>query len=562
METLYKAAKKYQTDVVYTSSYYLLQRPNEPNLLRDGLGIKLSKKNLEDKQTLTIDDPDKNLQQLIFEKNFNFSVMYFVRRDFLAKNQIVFPELSNGEDHLWVIQVYCYAKRFLRMPTPFYYYRRYTNESICTKKRTPREQISYWLSTFALWLKTTSELASRIEILNNNPAYILAAAKRHFDFCLDRTQEERKQLTSQDIYEILYNECRKANISSDLMMPFFFTTIDAQIKEIADTQNKISELKFSLSARLDVKFTPKFKGNLQLISVSDDKADVQKPAWLQKNGVGYQIESYAGQLEFIAKATADGSINLKLRGLDIRDPKDQSKRVSYWIDYTNLVINEKIIFDTLTPACWEKFYLYDLKVKAGEEIKIKFEWIPHRSNIIKPKSVLPPPKVTTPEPKNVMPPPKVTTPEPKIVKPLSKSDTARIDVKFMSQVAGNDFKILSVSDDKAEVVKPEWFQGSGIGYIIQSLTGELTFVAKATADGRINFNLRGLEVRSSEDWAKGIAKRIPYWIDYTNFTINGKTIFNSITPAWCDEPYKYNLEVKANEEVTVKVEWQPHRSNA
>lgn len=31
-------------------------------------------------------------------------------------------------------------------------------------------------------------------------------------------------------------------------------------------------------------------------------------------------------------------------------PNDRSKGIPYWIDYTNLIVNDKMIFDTLTPA--------------------------------------------------------------------------------------------------------------------------------------------------------------------------------------------------------------------
>ncbi|MBQ6758569.1 MAG: hypothetical protein IJP42_05720, partial [Selenomonadaceae bacterium] len=81
------------------------------------------------------------------------------------------------------------------------------------------------------------------------------------------------------------------------------------------------------------------------------------------------------------------------------------------------------------------------------------------------------------------------------------------------------------------------------------------------ADGQINLNLRGMDVRNSEDWSNGIAKRIPYWIDYTKLTVNGKNIFNTRTSAWCDKPYAYTVEAKANEEIKIQVEWQPHKSD-
>lgn len=132
------------------------------------------------------------------------------------------------------------------------------------------------------------------------------------------------------------------------------------------------------TARTDLKFMA--DGNFQILSVSDRKAAVSKPPWFQKGGIGYSIQSYAGKIEFVAKATVDGQIQLRLMGLDIRDSKDKSKRIPYWVDYTKLIINKKTIFDTLTPAWHDKPYFYNIEAKAGAEIKIQVEWLPHRSD--------------------------------------------------------------------------------------------------------------------------------------------------------------------------------------
>lgn len=131
--------------------------------------------------------------------------------------------------------------------------------------------------------------------------------------------------------------------------------------------------------------------------------------------------------------------------------------------------------------------------------------------------------------------------------------TARVDVKLWAQ---GDFQILNLSDDKATVEKPDWFQKDGIGYMIQCYGDKLEFVAKADVDGRITAAFGGVSVISPADKSK----RLPYWIDYTKLTINGETIFDTVTPTWLWQPYKHSMDVKAGEEVTVQVEWQPHDS--
>ena len=134
--------------------------------------------------------------------------------------------------------------------------------------------------------------------------------------------------------------------------------------------------------------------------------------------------------------------------------------------------------------------------------------------------------------------------------------TARIDIKLMS--ATGDFQIISISDDKAQVWKPGWLQAGGIGYQIQSRVGKLEIVAKATTDGKLRLWLRGLDVRTPEDFSK----LIPYWIDYTNLVINGSTILDKVTPVWHNRPYYHEMNVKAGEELTIQAEWLPHKNDA
>lgn len=135
--------------------------------------------------------------------------------------------------------------------------------------------------------------------------------------------------------------------------------------------------------------------------------------------------------------------------------------------------------------------------------------------------------------------------------------TARIDIQLVSN--GGDFQIDSVSDEFAKVTKPKWFQRDDkVGYCIHSHSGKLEFLAKATTDGKVILWLRGMDKRYPED----NSKRIPYWIDYTKFMVDEDLIFDKITPTWHDQPYRYQKNVKAGEEIKIKVEWLPHLNDA
>ena len=136
------------------------------------------------------------------------------------------------------------------------------------------------------------------------------------------------------------------------------------------------------TARIDFKLIAQntTENSLEIISMSYAGAKVTRPTWLQKNGNGYMITSYIGKLKFVAKANTDGEIQTILRGLDIRDSQDNSKRIPYWIDYTKLVVNGKVIFDKLTPVWHDKPYRHNMQVKNGQEITVQVEWLPHRSD--------------------------------------------------------------------------------------------------------------------------------------------------------------------------------------
>ena len=155
--------------------------------------------------------------------------------------------------------------------------------------------------------------------------------------------------------------------------------LDQDFATIHEDEQILLKFKNYFTARIDVKFMST-AGDFQILSVSDDKASLQKPDWFQKDGVGYQIQSYSGKLEFVAKTTVDGRIVLDLLGLDIRTPEDRSKRIPYWIDYTKLTVNGKVIFDKLTPAWHDKLYHHIINSKANTEVKIQVEWLPHRSD--------------------------------------------------------------------------------------------------------------------------------------------------------------------------------------
>lgn len=246
LETLYMAAKEYNADVVYSSIYYDLVNPNDVRLHRDGLARKRLKEGIKDKTEFTIDNTSKLFKEFAVlgsgEGNFRAPWSKFVRRDFLLKNEIRFPDIVTGGDCIWCINVYAYAKRFLRLPIPLYFYRRYNSTSLTRTMRTPQEQLAYWVSAFVDYLKALKSLENRTEVLRKNPNWCYEAVKGgHFEWVLNRTDEARKNLSNNKVYEILYRKFKDNENLFGAAIPFFFSAIDFKQRGLNDTKEQLEK---------------------------------------------------------------------------------------------------------------------------------------------------------------------------------------------------------------------------------------------------------------------------------------------------------------------------------
>ena len=253
LETFYIAAKGDNADIVYTAAHYQLNEPNEVFVMKDGKGKQLLKEGLEDERALIVDEPKKALNMLIFDRGFTTPWTKFIRREFLIKNRIAFPEVAKAGDHIWTIDIYSHAKRILRLPTPLYFYRRYNSGSISMKKRPTKEQIAYWASAFIEWLTALRKLETESDILKENPAYCYEATRRDFEWLLKRLKEELKEATNEEVYEILYNEFKGNRDLLGLVIPFFFSAIDFKQRDLNNTKGKLrkaNELVKAHEARL------------------------------------------------------------------------------------------------------------------------------------------------------------------------------------------------------------------------------------------------------------------------------------------------------------------------
>ena len=582
LEIFYTTAEKYMVDVVYVGAIYYQKKLNDVSVWRDSKTKELISRVIEG------ENYDKFLHELASEGVFTYPWLYFVRRDFLLQNNIVFPEIMKAGDYLWVVNICCQTKKIFRLTKPLYFYNHYNINSVSNVSADTKS--FEFVLAFTDFVKALEDLACKIKFLSNNPLYVYSIINRYFKVVLKRIKQTNSFLLNQEIFEALYYDCISNRFS--LMIPFFFNALNFKEKDLVDLQDNFRKFRPYIFARMDIKLLSIY-GDFQIFSLSDNKANLSKPSWLQKGGVGYMIVSCKGDVKIVAKASTDGKIRLDLRSLDIHNSEDKTKRIPYWIDYTKLTVNGKVIFDSVKPTWHDKPYSYALDVKADEEIKIEVEWLPHRderfnvsADAIKEQEknaeMLRKSDALVSELRTALNSEKkaaskqntlvselrtaldnersVHSEDVELIRKFSDYFTARLDFKLVLNGEGN-FQIVSVSDEKAVVKKvTRWLSANEIGYYVQSYVGKMEIVGKVIGGGQFNLNLRGMDIRDP----KNKRKRIPYWIDYTKLTVNGEVIFDKITPAWHDKPYNYALDVKVDEEIKIEVEWLPHiddRSN-
>lgn len=139
----------------------------------------------------------------------------------------------------------------------------------------------------------------------------------------------------------------------------------------------------------------------------------------------------------------------------------------------------------------------------------------------------------------------------KLSKIFSKYYLARIDIKNEG-AQDNIVEIIDNSDKESVVLNPDWFKNElGNGIQIQSKKGEIKLKIKCINDGNLKINLRGIDSRNEKD------KRIPIYVNFTEFNVNKEDIILETVSACHDFPIVYEKEVQDSEILDIIVKWIP-----
>lgn len=120
----------------------------------------------------------------------------------------------------------------------------------------------------------------------------------------------------------------------------------------------------------------------------------------------------------------------------------------------------------------------------------------------------------------------------------------RIDVKN----TGTKDNSVEISGDNISVSTASWLTDSnGIGKVINCSNRFHTVRIKAINKGVLQFIFRG-------QYKVINGKRLPLWIDLKSVKINGEEILFAPTAVWHDKPFKYDIPIENEQEITIDIE--------
>jgi glycosyltransferase involved in cell wall biosynthesis len=382
LEEMYTLAKEYNADVVYCEKHYKKDD--------DGIKIRIFQQEpLVNKPVLETNDLNERVDSILNSRFVESTCFKFVQRKLLLDNEIFFPHICPSEDDIWTYGLVFHAKRLLRVPNAIYI-RRISRNSIMRKDRNAEAEVNFWLNPALLGSKALDKLMSGIEFFQKNPQRRYAIINKFINGKLNLSFRNATPLFPSDIYSAIKEKFGEELGKYDVLISALCATLySVKVPLPLNNENSTSYLDAAIlrrfgnyiTAKLFVQMHKKMEPeNLQIVFVSDSRAKISKPAAWQKFGNCYMIDSYFGQLEIVAKANDDGQVRVLLAGPWALNPKDKTKKLPYWIDYTKLIVNDKLIFNKVTPAWHDKNYIHVIDAKAGDEITIKVEWLPHRSD--------------------------------------------------------------------------------------------------------------------------------------------------------------------------------------
>ena len=227
LDELYTLAKNYDADVLYAERHFETDAQGKDiRFTAEQMG-KLVDQPTSDSENLE-DRVNNLLQRDIFGPPWN----ELVRRKMLVENEIVFPEVRPGDDHIWILHLFFTAKKFLRIPSIGYFWRQ-TEISITREvQRTPQKSTTLWLGATIMGLKHLDKILSNIDFFKKFPQYHYTVLNYFIERNFNLSFRASLSLPQFAIYEAIKQEFGNKLGEQDVLVSALCTLVNTLQKNL------------------------------------------------------------------------------------------------------------------------------------------------------------------------------------------------------------------------------------------------------------------------------------------------------------------------------------------
>ena len=237
LEKLYTLAKDFDAEVVYCGKNY----EATPDLGKIYIsGDKFA--SFGDVPTLENEDFVVRVHNVL---NWRYKLTTWsrlVRRVLLIEHEIFFPPVKIAEDDVLTYLLVFFAKRFLHVPN-IVYIRRQAEKSVLRKKKSPQEEINFWLSPIIDGIKMLENMLSKLEFFRQNPKYLYAVMEHFAHNQLRSLFEASLKLPTNEIYTVIKNAFGENFGKHDVLISWLLADLIMQQKFFYANQQMLGEKK-------------------------------------------------------------------------------------------------------------------------------------------------------------------------------------------------------------------------------------------------------------------------------------------------------------------------------
>ena len=235
LEEMYTLAKDYDADVVHCEKRY--------DADADGSNIRLVTH-----QRATVEQPTFHSENLAERVNFilrrdiwGTPWCKLVRRNLLTANEIRFQRVRPCDDHLWTLDIFFFAKKYLRVPNATYIWRK-TETSATRGRRTIEQKMILWIESAILGLKGLDKSLGKIDFFKNNLQARYDIVNYFLRKMFSISWKYRRALQSLNVYEAIKQTFGKALEDQDIIVAALFASLDRIDKESIEQREHIKQL--------------------------------------------------------------------------------------------------------------------------------------------------------------------------------------------------------------------------------------------------------------------------------------------------------------------------------